>query len=123
MIRGIGIDIISVEKVARALSRQARFRNRVFTPPEQALCEQRPSPATHYAGKFAAKEAFLKALGREERRGIGWRDIEVLNTPGGQPYYRISGPAGAALAEAGGKVLLSLSHSDGFAVAFCLIEK
>ena len=113
-----------IRDMQKALNRfSQRLKDRLFTPAEQEICEARSNPAVHYSGKFAAKESFLKALRREDRQGISWLDIEVLNTDGGQPYLKFSGAAWKAVQEKDGTALLSLSHSGGYAVAFCLLQK
>ena len=124
MVLGIGVDIVVIRDMQKALNRfSQRLKDRLFTPAEQEICEARSNPAVHYSGKFAAKESFLKALRRENRGKIRWREIEVLNSPGGQPYFRFSGTAGKILAENGFGASVSLSHSGEYAIAFCLIQK
>ncbi|MFA5393070.1 MAG: holo-ACP synthase [Candidatus Ratteibacteria bacterium] len=124
MVSGIGVDIVSIVDMSGALKRfGGRFKNRLFTEAEQQICEEKHIPSVHYSGKFAAKESFLKALQRENRGGIRWREMEVLNSPGGQPYFRFSGTAGKTLEKNGLRASISLSHSGEYAIAFCLIQK
>jgi holo-[acyl-carrier protein] synthase len=123
MVNGIGVDIVTVSRMEAVLNRyRDRFRNRVFTDGEQRLCEKRVRPALHYGGKFAAKEAFLKALNRDELSAVSWKEIEILNTPGGRPYYRLTGRAKKLAGATKASVRLSLSHSGDYAVAFCPID-
>jgi len=124
MVSGIGVDIVSIVHMSGALQHfGAGIKDRLFTETEQQICEEKHTPAVHYSGKFAAKESFLKALQRENRGKIRWREIEVLNSAGGQPYFRFSGTAGKILAENGFGASVSLSHSGEYAIAFCLIQK
>ena len=124
MVSGIGVDIVSIVNMSGALKRFGEgIKNRLFTKAEQQICEKKHTPAVHYSGKFAAKESFLKALRRENRGKIRWREIEVLNSPGGQPYFHFSGTAGKILEENGFCASVSLSHSREYAIAFCLIQK
>ena len=102
----------------------ARVFERLLTPAERAYCESRPDPATHVAVRLAAKEAAYKALqGSEGARGIGWRDIEVIRAPDGQPDLVLSGLAQARARALGvRRVLLSLSHTHLAAVAVVVLE-
>ena len=123
MVSGIGVDIVSIVAMSGALKRfGGRLKDRLFTEAEQQICEKKHTPAVHYSGKFAAKESFLKALQRENRGKIRWREIEVLNSPGGRPYFRFSGTAGKTLKKKGFCASVSLSHSGEYAIAFCLIQ-
>jgi holo-[acyl-carrier protein] synthase len=125
MIVGIGIDVVEVERIARALSRPQtgeRFRSRVFTPGEIAYCERRRSAALSYAARFAAKEATMKALGRGFGGGIGWKEIEV-ERDAGPPRIRLHGKARDLAARRGIQRLhLSLSHTDALALAWVIAE-
>jgi holo-[acyl-carrier protein] synthase len=97
MIIGLGSDIIDIRRIERTLERFGRrFIDRVYTPIEQRKSEGRAQRSASYAKRFAAKEACAKALGTGLRRGIFWRDLEVVNLPSGQPTMRL---AGGALAE------------------------
>ena len=121
MIIGLGTDIIEIERVRKAAGRK-HFRDNVFTGIEQAYCESRgKNSAASYAARFAAKEAFFKALGT----GIFTRltDVEVVKDERGAPKINLRGRA-LALAEEKSveKISLSLSHSREFATAVCIIE-
>ena len=118
MISGLGTDIIEIERVRKAVSKK-NFKDNVFTETEQAYCESRgKNSAATYAARFAAKEAFFKALGT----GIITRltDVEIVNDERGAPKINLRGKA-LALAESK-KISLSLSHSREFATAICIIE-
>lgn len=100
MILGLGTDIIDIRRVERTLERfGGRFVERVFTATERERSERRAGRAASYAKRYAAKEACAKALGTGFRRGVYWRDIGVVNLPGGRPTLRLEGGAAARLAE------------------------
>jgi holo-[acyl-carrier protein] synthase len=124
MILGIGSDILDVARVTQALERDGdRFREDVFSAGEISYCEGKRHPAQHYAARFAAKEAFVKALGNGVRDGIVWRDIEIRHEPTGQPRLRLSG-ASQRLADGRGvrQVHLTLSHTAEYAAATVILE-
>lgn len=120
MVRGIGVDIIEIERVKRALLRRPGLEKRLYTASEIAYCRQKADPYPSLAARFAAKEAVLKALGTG-LRGCGWQEISVEVNSLGVPEIRLSGKA-AGKAEALGisKIFLSLSHSKDYAVAYVL---
>ena len=123
MILGIGIDLVSIEKIGESVKSDA-FRRKVFTPDEIAMCEAFASPAEHYAGKFAAKEACMKALGHGIRQEVWFTQIEVLNAGSGAPYIQLSGEAERLFNEMGAvKIHVSISHSDSMAVAMVILEQ
>ena len=98
MILGIGSDLIDITRIEAALDRFGpRFINRVFTSVEQGKSEARANRAASYARRFAAKEACAKALGTGLRHGVFWRDMGVMNRPGGQPTLVLTGGAKARL--------------------------
>ncbi|BBI50379.1 holo-[acyl-carrier-protein] synthase [Vreelandella olivaria] len=95
MIVGIGSDIARVERFTRAMQRHGpRFAQRILGPEEHALWQQKSEPAAFLAKRFAAKEAFVKALGLGLRQGLQWCDIQVLNDALGKPYFLLNGEAG-----------------------------
>jgi holo-[acyl-carrier protein] synthase len=92
MIFGIGADLVKIERINKSITRWGdRFVNRIFTADEQAICNGRAFPPSAFALRFAAKEAFSKAVGLGMRKGIRWRDIEVFHFPGGKPGLRLYG--------------------------------
>jgi holo-[acyl-carrier protein] synthase len=116
---GHGIDIVSVERIEQMLREHSqRFVGRCFTPLEQAYCSAMKKSAEHYAARFAAKEALLKALGKGLTDGIEWTDIEIRREPGGRPTLHVEGRA-AEVAHALGATgfVVSLSHTDSHAIA------
>ena len=114
-----GIDIVDCGRLAAIVERHGdRFLRRIFTPGELAYCRGRKREVEHLAGRFAAKEAVLKALGTGWRNGINWTDVEVVNAPSGQPGIRLAGRCREVADELGiARVLISLSHIETHAVA------
>jgi holo-[acyl-carrier protein] synthase len=116
---GLGVDICEIARMDRAISRHPTLRDRVFTPEEIAYCDSKARPAESYAGRFAAREATIKALG-----GYGgrlWQDISVTRHPSGAPAIRLQGNA-KRRADAIGvtDVLISFAHERASAVAFAI---
>jgi holo-[acyl-carrier protein] synthase len=124
MILGSGVDIVAVGRVRAVLERQkTRFIERVFTPEEQRYCNAHRDPAPHYAARFAAKEAFLKALGTGWSSGIRWVDVEIRREEGRAPVIQTHGEAGQIAARMQVRAIhVSLSHSDENAVATVVLE-
>ncbi len=119
---GIGTDIIECLRIARMIERHGElFINRVYTPHEIAYCRERKQATQHYAGRWAAKEAVLKAIGTGWRKGISWRDIEVQNIPGGKPIITLRGGARKVSLDLGiDEMQISISHCRSHAVAYAL---
>ena len=116
---GLGVDICEIERMERALARHPTFRERVFTPEERAYCDGKARPAESYAGRFAAREAVIKALGGY--RGRRWQDISVTRAPSGAPAIALAGNAKARADELGvGHVLVTFTHERTSAVAFAM---
>ncbi len=117
MIKGIGIDIVEVNRIEQAISRRKRFTERIFTETEREYCLSKRRPHLHFAVRFAAKEAALKALGTG-MRGVKWTDFEVRRDKWGKPYLSLSGNAAAVARERGiCDIFISLSFSRESAVA------
>ncbi len=119
---GIGTDIVECLRIAQMIERHGElFINRVYTDHEIGYCSSRKAATQHYAGRWAAKEAVLKAMGTGWRRGIRWRDIEVRNDGSGKPTLAISGGARDVIEELGvQEVLISISHCRSHATAYAL---
>ena len=118
---GLGIDIVEIERMEGILERMPSFTERVFSPDERAYCDGTASPATHYALRFAAKEAVVKALGTGFSEGIWVHDIEVERNKKGRPVAKLSGRALEVAKEQGVRDLsLSLSYTRTDAVACAL---
>ncbi|MGE0156865.1 MAG: holo-[acyl-carrier-protein] synthase [Geobacter sp.] len=124
MIIGTGIDTVEVARFQRFLDQgNQRLLDRLFSPQEQEYCRAKKQAAACYAARFAAKEAFLKALGTGLRDGISWIEIEVVNDPLGKPELNLTGSAQQQLDQRGGnRAHLSLSHDGGQAVAIVILE-
>lgn len=123
MIVGIGIDLCPVARMARALAgHDGRFEARVYTEAERSYCRARAEPAQHFAARFAAKEAFLKALAVPP--GLSWHEIEVVADPEtGRPSLRLSGQAAAAAVRLGVVGFhVSLTHTADTAAAVVVAE-
>lgn len=114
---GIGIDLVEIGRMEKAIARHSELVSRVFSPRERELCEDYSRPARRYAACFAAKEAASKALGTG-MMGFAWQEVEMLRDDKGQPYLALSGRA-LELASSKGvdEILVSVSHSRGLAVA------
>jgi holo-[acyl-carrier protein] synthase len=118
----VGVDLIEIERVRRALERYPRFRERCFTPAERAYCDSRPNPAQSYAGRFAGKEAVGKALGFGVARAFAWLDVEIAGRP--KPSVTLSGRVASWAQEIGaGAIDLSMTHSRELANAVAVIEE
>ena len=124
MILGTGIDIVNIGRIESMMARWGDlFLGRVFTEREIVWCQQRARPSECFAIRFAAKEAFLKAIGRGLRNGIQWTDIEVENDPLGKPLFSFHRKAKEVLeTQRVKKALLTLSHERFYAVAHVLLE-
>jgi holo-[acyl-carrier protein] synthase len=118
-ILGLGVDICEIARMERALARHDTMRDRVFTPEEVAYCDGKARPAESYAGRFAAREAVIKALGGY--RGKNWKDISVTRHPSGAPIVALTGNA-KRRADALGvtQVMITFTHEKTSAVAFAV---
>ena len=125
MIVSIGIDIVEVYRIRETLARTPRFVERVFTEKERAYCESKGAAAAQsFAARFAAKEAFLKALKTGWRGKITWHDMEILNDEFGVPRLAIRGEAQKLLENLGAnQIHLSISHTTEHAVAEVILER
>ena len=119
---GIGTDIVETLRIAQMIERHGElFLNRVYTEHEIGYCSARKAATQHYAGRWAAKEAVLKALGTGWARGIRWRDIEVRNEVGGKPHIALEGGALDVSQRLGiDEMLISISHCRSHATAYAL---
>jgi holo-[acyl-carrier protein] synthase len=125
MIVGIGLDLVKIDRIRSIAERwQARFLDRLYTKAERRYCLARPSPYASFAGRFAAKEAVLKALGTGWSDGIRWQDIQVLNDRTGQPRATVTGRVKTLMRRAGvTNIHISLSHDTDYAVAQAVLTK
>jgi holo-[acyl-carrier protein] synthase len=124
VIVGLGLDIAEIDRIKAAIERHgAPLIERLFTPHEAAYCESHRDKFERYAGRFAAKEAAMKALGTGWRAGIRWRDIEVVREHGGKPTLELQGVARELANKMGVKnILLTITHSGNLALAEVIFE-
>jgi holo-[acyl-carrier protein] synthase len=124
LVFGIGTDIIEIQRVADKLRRTGGLKKRVFTPREIAYCESKAKSAQHFAARFAAKEAFLKAIGTGWRSGYRFVDIEILNNEQGKPGIVVQGKVKDFCQENGITGFhVTLSHIKDLAKAVVVLEK
>jgi holo-[acyl-carrier protein] synthase len=116
------LDATEIDRIAATIDRYGdRFLRRVFTDGEVEYCTRRKAPAIHFAGRFAAKEAAMKALGTGHSQGVLWRDVEVVRH-GGPPQLELRGGAARRFAAIGGfSSLVTITHSDALALAQVII--
>ncbi|HZL66643.1 MAG TPA: holo-[acyl-carrier-protein] synthase [Candidatus Limnocylindrales bacterium] len=124
MIVGTGIDIAEVDRIKATIERFGRrFLERVFTPDEIRYCESKANKAERYAGRFAAKEAAMKAIGTGWSRGVTWQDVEVKRSPGGRPTIAFHGRAAEFSQKLGAvRAHLSITHTNESAMAQVILE-
>src|SRR5207249_12155104 len=122
-INGIGVDLVNIPRMRDVIDRwQDRFLQRVFTEQEIAYCRARRDPVPHFAARFAAKEAAMKALGTGLRLGVKWRELEVRRERGQAPTLELHGRSRElGLARGGRRMLLALTHEGEYALAQALL--
>jgi holo-[acyl-carrier protein] synthase len=122
-VRGIGVDLVRIPRMRDVIVRwDDRFLRRVFTDAEIAYCRARRDPVPHFAARFAAKEAALKALGTGLRLGVRWRELEVRRERGQAPTLVLSGRSREiSLARGGRRMLLTLTHDGDYALAQAML--
>jgi holo-[acyl-carrier protein] synthase len=122
-VRGIGVDLVQIPRMREVIARwQERFLQRIFTEQEIAYCRAHRDPVPHFAARFAAKEAGLKALGTGLRLGVRWRELEVRRERGGPPVLVLSGRSREiGLSRGGSRMLLALTHEGDYAVAQAML--
>lgn len=122
MITGIGTDIVDIRRIEHSLETYgAKFEQRIFTETERAIALNKVDKPSHYAKRFAAKEAIAKALGTGFNEGVSWQDIEITSLPTGKPHISLYGKA-KSLITADTNIHISLSDDGGFAIAYATIE-
>lgn len=121
----LGLDLVDVRRLEQAISRRgARFLERVFTPAERAYCQRRARSAQSFAGRFAVKEAVMKALGTGWARGVRWIDIEVVRRTGEPPRVELHGAArGHADRRGIERLHVAITHDGGVAAAVVVAER
>lgn len=125
MVLAIGIDVVEIQRIERAAERLGdKFLDRIFTDEERAYCDSRASRFVHYAGRFAAKEAAMKALGTGWAEGVAWREVVILPSGVGAPQLTLSGNALERFRAIGAaRSHVSISHTHTVAVAQVLFER
>lgn len=124
MIAGIGTDLIEVQRVLEKIDKNQGFREAAFSPEEIAYCEHKPRRGEHYAARFAAKEALLKAAGEGWTSAVSLSEISVLNDPAGRPCFAFKGATARYFeAKNWSNIHLSISHVKAMAVAMVVIER
>jgi holo-[acyl-carrier protein] synthase len=121
-ILGIGTEIVECPRIGKMIEQYGElFLRRIYTPREIRHCHARKHAIEHFAGRWAAKEAILKAMGTGPRRGIAWTEIEVRATEAGQPRVMIGGGAKELARERGiGEILVTIAHCRTYATAYAL---
>lgn len=123
---GLGVDVVEVARLEAILKRTPSFAEKVFSPEERAYCDGTSNRAAHYATRFAAKEAVLKALGTGFSEGIAYRDVEVQRNAKGRPVVALHGRAQEIAAQMGVREMplsISYTHTEGVACALAITEK
>ncbi len=126
VLAGVGVDILEIARMERALKRTPHMKTRLFTKEEQEYCDKSGWPAEHYAARFCAREAVLKALSTGFSQGVGWQDVSVTRDESGRPRALLKGRAKEIAQEQGiQEVALSLSHTHELAIAnvVCVSEE
>ena len=120
----LGMDLVQIERLEAVLEKRGeRFLARVFTPAERRYCEARARPATHFAGRFAVKEAVMKALGTGWARGVRWQDIEVCRGGSGAPELVLHGTTAEIARERSiERIHITITHDAGLAAAVAVAE-
>ena len=124
MIVGMGVDLAEVDRIRAAIGRYGRrFIDRIYTPGEIAYVERKTNRFERYAGRFAAKEAGMKAIGTGWKRGVRWQDFEVANLPTGRPTLKLHGEAARIADQLGVKLIsLSITHTAQLGMAQVILE-
>jgi holo-[acyl-carrier protein] synthase len=122
MIDSVGVDIIEVHRIGKAINRWGdSFLQRVFTPWEINYCHKKQFPEQSFAARFAVKEAVMKAIGTGLSEGIKWTSVEVVNTEQGQPTVRLGERVQKIIGKK--KIIISMSHTREYAIASAILYK
>lgn len=124
MVTGVGIDLIEVERIMTSIKKESGFRELVFSADEIAYCQPKANRFEHYAARYAAKEAFFKALGTGWLAGTSFNEVEILNAENGKPYIHFLGLTSTTIeAMAVKNIQVSLTHIKAMASAVVIIEQ
>ncbi|HRO47626.1 holo-ACP synthase [Agriterribacter sp.] len=121
MVTGIGTDIVETGRIAKAIEKEKGFRELVFSKNEIAYCESKTNKYQHYAARFAAKEAFFKAMGTGWKNGTAFHEVEIINTGNGKPELQLLGETAVTVGAV--RIHVSLSHVKSMATAVVVIEQ
>lgn len=122
-VQGLGIDMIEVERVAAKIAKDSGFRELVFSESEIMYCEAKANKYEHYAARFAAKEAFFKALGSGWKDGTAFNEVEIINDENGKPEIKLTGKTSGTINDMGAfKISVSLTHLKTMAAAVVIVE-
>lgn len=122
MISGVGIDIVEVERIEASINKEKGFRELVFSAHEIGYCESKAKKFEHYAARFAAKEAFFKAIGTGWSEGTAFNEIEIYNDGSGKPHIRLLGETGVTLGQLKvADIHISLSHTSAMGTAVVVV--
>ncbi|MFT3945556.1 MAG: holo-ACP synthase [Agriterribacter sp.] len=123
MISGVGIDIVEVGRIEVSVNKEKGFRELVFSAHEISYCESKAKKFEHYAARFAAKEAFLKAIGTGWAEGTAFNEIEIYNDKSGKPHIRLLGETAATLGQfSNADIHVSLSHTSAMGMAVVIVD-
>ncbi len=118
MIKGVGIDLVEIERIKRAIDNNGKFLKKIFTEKEIARGEKKKDRYQFYGAHFATKEAVMKALGTGWRKGVRWRDIQIIHNNDGKPEIKLVGKTKEIANRLGiDKILVSMSHTKEYAIA------
>lgn len=124
MVTGVGIDLIEVDRVRESMKKESGFRELVFSQTEIAYCQPKANRFEHYAARYAAKEAFFKALGTGWLDGTAFNEVEIINLPNGKPHLNFLGLTAETIKKLKLKnIQVSLTHLKAMASAVVVIEK
>lgn len=124
MVTGVGIDLVEVDRMMTSMKKESGFREMVFSPAEIAYCQPKTNSFEHYAARYAAKEAFFKALGSGWMDGTAFNEVEILNNEKGKPEIHFLGLTATTIGEIGIKnIQVSLTHIKTMASAVVIIER
>ena len=124
MIKGVGIDLVEIERIKRAIDNNGKFLERVFTKEEITKGERKKNRYQFYGAHFATKEAVMKALGTGWRKGVRWRDIRIIHNNDGKPEVKLVGKTKKIAKRLGiDEILISMSHTKKYAVAQAIAVK
>ena len=121
MITGIGTDIVETDRIAKAIEKEQCFRELFFSKNEIAYCEPKTNKYQHYAARFAAKEAFFKAMGTGWKNGTAFNEVETVNNENGKPELKLLGKTAISIGVM--KIHVSLSHIKNIATAVVVVEQ